>query len=194
MIGPHIDVEPSRSWDPLELSRWSRCSSEVVETPNHLEHGSQGHPTRFPAKTSMWAKAVMKVAFHRPVDPYSVGFGEELGFPVGINEANKNLVTGIQSDWSTSVVDSCLDSGFAVGAKGAVESDAFHRVVEEFIISLHRVQFGKAIDFWKMDLPLLCKIVIQQLRKLGRVSGGDKGSVERMIIPLRPDSLPWLRP
>lgn len=97
----------------------------------------------------------MYVIFQGSVNAHCVGLGEELFFAVCIHKTNKYLVARFDSDLTISVPNGRLYRRFAIGAEGTVETDSFHGIVEYLVIRFGRIQFGEAINFWKMNLSFL---------------------------------------
>lgn len=71
----------------------------------------------------------MDVSIQGPIDVDYVGLGEELRLAVGADEAGEDFVARPHLHWTTSIVNGLRHPALAVGAKRAVESDAFHGVV-----------------------------------------------------------------
>lgn len=155
VIGPHVNVKPSRSRDFLQLARRPGSPSQVVQTPDHLEHRRQRDPAGFTAQASVGADSVMDVVLHRPIEPDRVGLREEFGLAVGFHEAHKDFVSRLDFDGATAIVNRRLHRGFAVRAKGTIEPNAFHGIVEQLVICLRRVHFGNPVNLRQMDFSLI---------------------------------------
>lgn len=88
----------------------------------------------------------MDVILHRPIDLHRVRLRKEFGFAVCIDKADEDFVSGLDGDGTAVVVDGLGDRAESVGAKGSVESDAFHGVVEQFVVCFGACGFR---PFWQ---------------------------------------------
>lgn len=191
MVSSHVDVEAAGPGDLLELSGRARGPPQIIQTSDHFKHRRQGNPASFSSEASMRTHAIVDVVLHRPVDAHVIGVGEELGLPIGINEADEDLVTRLDPDRSTAIVDGGRNLTLPIGAESAVESDPFHRVVQQFVIGFGRVHLRQPIDFRKIDLTLVRQVEVKQLGKL-RSSAMHGASNRDDILPLELDWPPWL--
>ena len=69
--------------DLLQLALRSRGATEVVQTTNHSQHGSQGDDTGFLAQGGLRSHTEGDVAVLRSVQADLLGLGEDLGVVVG---------------------------------------------------------------------------------------------------------------
>lgn len=78
----------------------------------------------------------------------------------GTDKATEDLVTWLDADFAPVVVDGVVDLGFSIGAESAVETDAFHGVVQDLVVGFGRVHLGVLVDGREMLLSLFGKVVI----------------------------------
>ena len=107
----------------------------------------------------MLADTVVDVGFEVAIEADFVGGGEDLGVAVGADlriclvwkgfdqgewtyEAAEDLVTWLDTDGATAIVDGCGDCGLAIRSECAVETDTLHSIVHELVICLGCVQQG----------------------------------------------------
>lgn len=81
-------------------------------------------------------------------------------------EAREHSIARLDADLSAAVVDGIVDLGFAVGAGGAVEADAFHGVVEDLVVGFGGVEFGVLVDGGEVLLAGGGEVVVEELGKL----------------------------
>ena len=155
MIGPHVDVEPSRPRNLLQLPLRSRRPPQVIKSAHNPQHSRQSSPTRLPAKTRMRSQPVMDVSIQGPVDADGIRLREEFGFAVRTDEAAEDFVARFDRDRATSIVNRRGYRGLAIGAKCSVEPDAFHCVVQELVVGLGAFDVGPFVDFREMFLALV---------------------------------------
>lgn len=78
----------------------------------------------------------------------------------GTDKTTEDLVAGLDADFAPIVVDGVMDLGFSIGAESAVETDAFHGVVQDLVVGFGRVHLGVLVDVRKMLLPFVREVVI----------------------------------
>lgn len=61
-----------------------------------------------------------------------------------------------------------MELGLAVRAKGAVEADAFHGVVEDFVVSFGGVELGVFVNGGEMLFAFLGEVIVEELGELCR--------------------------
>ena len=116
----------------------------------------------------MWSQAVVDVCFKISGDVHFIGVWEELGFTVrgdlrkyqhlhvrGGREretykAAKDLFACFHGDWSTVVIYNRRSCRLAVGARRAVEADAFHDIVQDLVVSFCSIRLGKTVYLWQV--------------------------------------------
>lgn len=81
-------------------------------------------------------------------------------------EADENLVTWLDVDVATVLVDGHVLLRFAVRAENSVDTDGFHAVAEELLVRFFRVFFGEAVDLGEVLLALLGQVVVNDLGEL----------------------------
>jgi hypothetical protein len=85
----------------------------------------------------------------------------------GTHEADKHLVARIYGNLAAAVIDYRMSCRLPVRAKGSIQTDAFHAVVEQLLIALVVVFIPRnALDFGKMGLTLLRQIEVDDLGEL----------------------------
>ena len=155
VVSPHVDVEPSRSRNLLQLALWSGRTPQIIQSAHNPQHRRQSNSTCLPAKTGMRPKSVMDIAIHRPVDPDRIRLGEELCFAVCTDEAAKDFFAWFEVYWVASVVYGGRYGALAIRAKGSIEPDSFHCVVQELVICFDAFGFGPFVDFGEVLFALV---------------------------------------
>lgn len=75
----------------------------------------------------------------------------------------KDLITRFDGHGAASVVDRCVYCRLTVGAKGAVEANTFHSIVQDLVVTLGRVHLCILIDIWEMLFPFVREIIVEEL-------------------------------
>ena len=76
-------------------------------------------------------------------------------------ETTKDFVSRFDRDLTTTIIDGIMDCGFAVRAESTVQSDAFHGVMQDLVVTFGSVHLGVFVDGWEMLLSFVGKVVIQ---------------------------------
>ena len=79
----HVHPKPSWSWRLLQYSLWARCSPEILQPPNNLQHGCEGDSACVSTQAGMWTNAIMDIGFERSIDAHGVRVREDLRIAVG---------------------------------------------------------------------------------------------------------------
>ncbi len=166
MVRFHVNVEPPRSWDFLELSCRSRGSPQVIELAYCPQHSCQCHPARLPTEASVRTDSVVDIHIEWAIESDSVRVREVFGLTVGVHKAAENFVARLHVHGAAIVVEGCRHRALAVRAECTVESDTFHGVVQEFLVRFCTWGFGPLIDGWEVLLPFFGQVVVQQLSEL----------------------------
>ena len=161
MISPHVDKQPSGSFDLLQLPLWSRRPPQIVKSTHDPQHGCQSNFTRLPTETGMRSRSVMDVTVYGPVDFDGVRLGKVFGFAVRSHEAAEDFIALLDLNRAASVVDSRGYSRSAIGAEGSVEPDAFHRVVQELVVCFGALNFGPPVDTGKVFFAFVREVVVK---------------------------------
>lgn len=162
----HVEVESSRPGYLLQLPLRTGRSPQVVQATHHPQHRRQRRPARLPAQAGMRTQAIVKVILHRPVHPHRVGIREELGFPVGTHERREHLIPRLDRHRTATVVDRLGDGAHTVGAKGAIQADPLHGVMQELVVRVGALGLGPLVDGGEVHLALIRKVVVQELGEL----------------------------
>ena len=170
MIRPHVGIQPSGSLDLFQLPLWSRRPPQIVESTHDSQHGRQSNLTRLPTETGMRSRSVMNIIIHGPVDPDGIRLGEVIGFAVRTDEAAEDFIALLDFDRAAPVVDSHGYSGSAIGAEGSIESDAFHRVVQELVVCFGALNFGPPVNTGKIFFAFVGEVVVKQLGELKMIN------------------------
>lgn len=88
----------------------------------------------------------MDITIQGSVDPNCIRLGKEFGVSVRTDEAAEDVVPRLNLDWVTSVVDGRGNGTLTMGAEGSVEPDAFHYVVQEFVVCFGAFDVGPLVD------------------------------------------------
>ena len=103
----------------------------------------------------------MDITVYGSVDVDGIRLGKVFGFAVRTDEAAEDFIALLDLDRAASVVDSHGCSGSAIGAKGSVKPDAFHRVVQELVVCFGALNFGPPVDTGKMFFAFVGEIVVK---------------------------------
>ena len=155
MISPHVDIQPSRPQNLLQLPLWSGRPPQIIKSTHNPQHSRQSDPTRLPTKTGMRSESVMDIRIYGSVDSDYVRIGEEFGFSVRTNEIAEDFVARLNLDRAASIIDSRRYGGFAIRAEGRVEPDAFHCVVQELVVCFGAFDFGPLVDIGEVFTALV---------------------------------------
>ena len=73
----HINEEPSRPGDLLQLTLWTWCSSQIVETANDFQHSSYGSHRSIFSEASMCPDPIVDVGVQGAVETDFIGGRED---------------------------------------------------------------------------------------------------------------------
>lgn len=76
-------------------------------------------------------------------------------------ETAEDFVAWFDRDLTTAIIDGIMDCRFAVRAESAIQSDTFHGVMQDLVVTFGSVHFGVFVDGWEMLLSFVGEVVIQ---------------------------------
>lgn len=180
MILPHIHIKPTRPRNLLQLALRPLRSPQPIQPAHNPHHRRQRDLARLRAQTRVRSDAIVDIVLQRAVRFHLLRGGEHPGVLGGADEGHEDLVAGLHGDVRSQggrgggvdfesgreVGNSGGGDGFAVGAVGAVEADAFHHVVEERAVGLDGGGFGEGVDGGEVLLAVGGEVEVEGLGEL----------------------------
>lgn len=132
----HVRIKPVPLIHLLQHTLRPRRWPQALQLGDRLDHGGERDPRRFHAEALVRPGAVVDIGVEVAAGVDGHGCGKDFGVARGVDVAHEDLVARFHGDGAAEarVVDCGRGGDFAVAAKGAVEADGFHGVVEDQVV------------------------------------------------------------